>query len=196
MAKRSTFPPDPHPAKPRRKPITKTVRFEVFKRDGFTCLYCGAHPPAVILHVDHIHPVSKGGTSDPDNLATSCEDCNQGKSARLLSAVPQSLAQKAKQLREREAQIAGYRAATDAARVRQNRDIEAVENVFREVFGVTFTAQFKENMRRNFMQDLDVEDLIKHAWMACDRIDESEDAIRYFCGINWRVIRDDGRYRR
>jgi len=196
MPKVSTFPPDPHGKKPRRKSITKTVRFEVFKRDGFTCSYCGAHPPAVILHLDHIHPVSKGGTNDPDNLVTSCEACNQGKSARLLSSVPQSLAQKAKQIREREAQIAGYRAATDTARARENRDIEAIEDVFREVFGVAFTAKFKENVRRNFLQDLDVEDMIKHAWMACERIDEAEDAIRYFCGINWRVIRDDGRDRR
>lgn len=183
-------------AKPRRKPISKTVRFEVFKRDGFTCSYCGAHPPAVILHVDHIHPVAKGGTNDPDNLVTACEDCNQGKAARLLSAVPQSLAQKAKLIREREAQIAGYRTAIDAERLRQNSDIDAIEDVFREVFGVRFTVKFRENVRRNFLPALDVDDLVKHAWMACDRIDESEDAISYFCGINWRVIRGDGRHQK
>ena len=181
-------------AKPRRKPITKTVRFEIFKRDGFTCSYCGAHPPAVILHVDHIHPAAKDGTNDPDNLVTACEDCNQGKAARLLSAVPQSLAQKAKLIREREAQIAGYRTAIDAARVRQDGDLDKIEDVFRETFQVKFTVKFRENVRRHFLSVLDVDDLVNHAWMACERIDEVNDAIKYFCGINWRVIRNDGRF--
>ncbi len=30
--------------------ISKRLRFEVFKRDGFVCQYCGNHPPAVVLH--------------------------------------------------------------------------------------------------------------------------------------------------
>ena len=65
-----------------RKPIKKSVRFEVFKRDGFVCQYCGAHPPAVILHIDHIHPVAEGGTDDFDNLITACEPCNLDQEAR------------------------------------------------------------------------------------------------------------------
>lgn len=40
-----------------RKPISKKLRFEVFKRDGFRCAYCGKFPPAVILEVDHIEPI-------------------------------------------------------------------------------------------------------------------------------------------
>ena len=34
-----------------RKQISARIRFEIFKRDQFTCQYCGAHPPAVILQV-------------------------------------------------------------------------------------------------------------------------------------------------
>ena len=67
-----------------RKPIGKKVRFEVFKRDSFTCQYCGAKSPDVVLHVDHINPVSKGGKNDILNLITACEGCNQGKSDRAL----------------------------------------------------------------------------------------------------------------
>lgn len=44
-----------------RKAISKKTRFEVFKRDRFTCQYCGATPPGVLLHIDHIHPVAEGG---------------------------------------------------------------------------------------------------------------------------------------
>jgi hypothetical protein len=69
----------------KRKAISKKTRFEVFKRDSFKCQYCGKCAPDVILQVDHIHPVSKGGENDILNYITSCEDCNAGKSDRLLS---------------------------------------------------------------------------------------------------------------
>ena len=68
-----------------RKSIPKSVRFEVFKRDRFTCQYCGAAAPDVILEVDHIKPVSKGGGNDLLNLVTSCRDCNRGKTNKELS---------------------------------------------------------------------------------------------------------------
>lgn len=71
--------------KPKRKAIGDKLRFEVFKRDQFKCQYCGKAAPDVILHVDHINPVSKGGDNDILNLVTSCIDCNSGKSDRLLS---------------------------------------------------------------------------------------------------------------
>ena len=67
-----------------REPIKKSVRFEVFKRDNFTCQYCGGKAPDVVLHVDHINPVAGGGDNDIMNLVTSCEPCNLGKGAREL----------------------------------------------------------------------------------------------------------------
>lgn len=68
-----------------REPLSKKLRFEVFKRDGFACQYCGRKAPEVILHCDHIKPVADGGGNDILNLATSCIDCNSGKGARKLS---------------------------------------------------------------------------------------------------------------
>lgn len=62
-----------------RKPISKSLRFEVFKRDSFKCQYCGAEAPNVLLHIDHIKPVAGGGTNDLTNLITSCMPCNLGK---------------------------------------------------------------------------------------------------------------------
>lgn len=67
-----------------RKKIGQKLRFEVFKRDKFSCQYCGAKAPDVLLHVDHLHPVAKGGENDVLNLVTSCEECNSGKGACLL----------------------------------------------------------------------------------------------------------------
>jgi hypothetical protein len=70
--------------------LSKRIRFEIFKRDGFKCAYCGAPPTAGVLHVDHITPVAEGGTDDPENLVTSCPGCNLGKSAVPLThqAIP------------------------------------------------------------------------------------------------------------
>jgi hypothetical protein len=68
-----------------RKSISKKVRFEVFKRDNFTCQYCGRMAPDVVLEVDHINAVANGGTNDIMNLVTSCFDCNRGKGKRKLS---------------------------------------------------------------------------------------------------------------
>lgn len=64
----------------KREPISPRTRYEVFERDGYTCQYCGAKAPNVELHVDHIVPVSKGGTNDLSNLVTACAECNLGKS--------------------------------------------------------------------------------------------------------------------
>ncbi len=69
----------------KRKGISKTIRFEVFKRDSFTCQYCGKSAPDTVLEVDHIIPVSKGGDNNISNLITSCFDCNRGKSDKKLS---------------------------------------------------------------------------------------------------------------
>lgn len=68
-----------------RKAIPKKLRFEVFKRDKFTCQYCGRSAPDVVLQVDHIVPVAKGGKNEIMNLVTSCWDCNIGKGAKELS---------------------------------------------------------------------------------------------------------------
>lgn len=72
----------------RRKSTGKRLRFSVFHRDHFTCQYCGAQPPDVVLVCDHIHPVAKGGESTIDNLITACESCNAGKSDRSLEDRP------------------------------------------------------------------------------------------------------------
>lgn len=62
-----------------RKSISKKTRFEVYKRDKFTCQYCGRKAPDVILEIDHIEPVAKGGGNNILNLITNCKDCNSGK---------------------------------------------------------------------------------------------------------------------
>lgn len=68
----------------KRAAIPKSVRFEVFKRDSFKCQYCGAVAPDVLLVIDHIKAVAKGGDNDIMNLITACDPCNAGKRDVLL----------------------------------------------------------------------------------------------------------------
>jgi hypothetical protein len=66
-----------------RSKINQKVRFQIMARDKFTCCLCGSKPSPtsdVILQVDHVIPVSKGGKSEASNLMTLCKDCNSGKS--------------------------------------------------------------------------------------------------------------------
>ncbi len=60
------------------------LRWKILERDKFTCQYCGQHAPNVKLEVDHVIPVTDGGTDDPDNLKTSCYACNRGKSGLAI----------------------------------------------------------------------------------------------------------------
>jgi hypothetical protein len=91
----------------RRKDLSKRQRFEVFKRDSFTCQYCGESAPDVVLNVDHIIPVAKGGKNAITNLITSCFDCNSGKSDKLLSddSIAKKQLNQIKLIQERKQQI-------------------------------------------------------------------------------------------
>ena len=73
-----------HKNKPKkqRKHISKSIRHEVFKRDDYKCVECGASNKETRLHIDHIVPVAQGGSDELDNLQTLCEDCNLAKSDR------------------------------------------------------------------------------------------------------------------
>lgn len=58
--------------------ISGKKRWAVFKRDGYACVACGADSD---LTIDHIHPQSKGGGNQFDNLQTLCRKCNTKKGA-------------------------------------------------------------------------------------------------------------------
>lgn len=90
-----------------RKPLSKKTRFEVFKRDRFTCQYCGAKAPEAVLHADHIRPVVDGGDDSILNLITACAGCNLGKGARKLDdrSVVEKQRSQIEELEERREQL-------------------------------------------------------------------------------------------
>jgi hypothetical protein len=180
--------------------ITKKIRFEVFKRDGFTCQYCGNHPPEIILEVDHIHPVSKGGSDDINNLIASCFDCNRGKTNIELKKIPNSLSENKEILEEKEQQYLEYNKLLKKINKRMDKEIDQVEGVFREWFpNRILLDNFKKLSLKKFISKLGVFSVCDAMNLAClvikkkkDRYNMhlSDDTIKYFCGICWNKIRE------
>lgn len=72
-----------------RSLMTAKLRSLIKERDDYTCLYCSISvvaEPHLLLEVDHVVPVSKGGLSTEDNLQTLCWRCNRAKSNKILQA--------------------------------------------------------------------------------------------------------------
>jgi 5-methylcytosine-specific restriction endonuclease McrA len=68
----------------KRKSIKPSLRFQILKRDNYRCQMCGVTAKdGTTLEIDHITPVSKGGSNDASNLQALCRDCNAGKSDSL-----------------------------------------------------------------------------------------------------------------
>lgn len=70
--------------------INWRLRAKVLIRNNCICQMCGTSPakdPDVILHVDHIHPWSKGGETVEENLRTLCHKCNIGKNDMVIEKI-------------------------------------------------------------------------------------------------------------
>ncbi|MCU1400564.1 MAG: hypothetical protein JWN62_3673 [Acidimicrobiales bacterium] len=68
------------------------MRVSLFERDGWHCRYCGEVLTEATATLDHITPQWKGGSNEPDNLASCCLMCNSIKSGRTYEqAAPQLL---------------------------------------------------------------------------------------------------------
>lgn len=175
----------------KRQSMSKKLRFDVFKRDSFKCQYCGSTPPTVILEVDHIHPVSQGGKNCLDNLLTACFDCNRGKGAHLLSAIPESVTDRAALLAEKMEQVKAFARLVKSRKKMEEGQIDEVEDAFRIHFtGFGFSPSFRESVRI-FVQKLPAHDVSAYMHLACARVaGRRDDAIKYFCGICWKVIKE------
>jgi 5-methylcytosine-specific restriction endonuclease McrA len=57
-------------------------RRNIFKRDRYTCIYCGSQPGTEELTIDHVLPKSRGGLSSWENCVLACVECNKRKADR------------------------------------------------------------------------------------------------------------------
>lgn len=179
--------------------VTKRLRFEILRRDNHTCRYCGESAPDVKLTIDHVVPVSLGGSDDPTNLVAACPDCNAGKSSSIpdapLVADVESDA------------IRWSKAIATASDVQQQRDVEGqmfAQQFFDEMsdmivcnrqlkspkldaYGGTHGASRSVLIfRAQGLEMWDLTDAIRTA-MSDNRVSHG-DVWRYFCGICWRRI--------
>lgn len=177
--------------------VSKRLRYEILRRDNHTCRYCGATAPDVPLRVDHVTPVALGGTDTPDNLVTSCEPCNSGKSSTTVdSTLVANVSDDA--LRWADAM---KQAAEDLRRH------QTPKNEYRESFRKTWTGWTRKNgwkteraeLPDNWKGSLDTfyaaglpqevwPDIVEKAMTnPTVRIDNT---FRYACGIGWRMVKE------
>lgn len=177
--------------------VSKRTRFEVFKRDGFTCQYCGRTPPTVVLECDHVEAVANGGSDDEANLVTSCFDCNRGKSDVPLTTAAPGVRERLDREREIEEQVRQYNELLSERRRRQDDEIDEIGrywfNQFEEkrdayVFGVDRVPSI-----RTFLRKLPKTEILEAVDIAHSRkpVRSTDYATwKYFCGVCWKKIRD------
>jgi len=125
---------------------------EVFKRDSFKCVYCGrtAESDGVILVIDHIKPVDKGGENDIYNLVTACFDCNAGKGKRELSdkSVIEKQRKELEMLNVRHNQLQELKQWRDELAKLDECEIDYFNNELKRLYNHSLTEIGRKNVKR------------------------------------------------
>lgn len=176
--------------------MNQRTRFEIFKRDGFMCGYCGSRPPNVILEVDHILALSNGGTDDPENLITSCFDCNRGKSNLPLENKRVPLRFSAEVEKERLLQVQAYQSFLEEKTALFEQWFQRVSAAWITLDGEDATRLVisgeREQAVRRFLRRLPPEEIIDALHVAYERISPNRSdysRFKFFCGTCWRKIK-------
>jgi hypothetical protein len=173
-----------------RTPISKKIRFEVFKRHSFTCQYCSAKPPKVPLELDHIKPVCKGRNNGIDDLITTCLECNKGKTGNELISILQSILEKSEGKKIVLLHYKEYQKLLQKERLQTEKDIDSVEFTYSSVFSeYYFNVKFRISVKKfiNALGLCKVEEAMENS---CGKIYDKEKALAYFCGICWNKIKE------
>lgn len=164
--------------------VTKRTRYEVLRRDNHTCRYCGATAPNVPLRIDHVTPVALGGTDNPDNLVTACQDCNAGKSstspdASLVADVREDA------LRHAELTRQAYAVLVERMGSRDDYIEEWAEAWERGVL----PADWRNTISRWFEMGVPLELVTDAARIASTRTTVQDSGrFAYMCGIVWNQV--------
>ena len=169
--------------------LSKKIRFEIFKRDGFKCAYCGKAPPDVTLEVDHINPSSKGGKNDTNNLITACFDCNRGKSNIVLEKIPNSCSINLEILQEQQTQLVAYNKYLEQLNASKIGAAKEIDDVFHKYYpnrempleiAKVAIFRFLDHLPKQIIKDAMEKTCIKKM------------PLSYFCGICWNIIKEKG----
>lgn len=177
-----------------RKSLSKKSRFEIFKRDRFTCQYCGNQPPNVVLVIDHIEPVANGGSNDVMNLITSCEGCNQGKGATLLNNIPNRPDADAEwlEMQQEIAELKRYQLLKKKRDEIMSEIIVELSELWWNIIDNKYAPS--DNIIRNWLRIASpdqIEDAIRILATKKDYIDTMNNRIRYCSGILHNLTRQE-----
>lgn len=178
----------------KREGLSKKTRFEIFKRDGFTCQYCGRTSEESILEIDHIIPVSRGGTNDEMNLVTACFDCNRGKGNRELgNIIPRPDADmKYLETQQEIQELRRYKIAKDE----RDQLLFDISESLRETWASTFDTSYapKNSEFIKLLNKLPPTKIEKAIYITADRDNLSHDFYerwKYMCGVAWNLLREE-----
>lgn len=166
--------------------VGKRVRYEIFRRDDFTCRYCGQAAPEVRITIDHVLPTTLGGSDDPTNLVTACVDCNAGKGSTSPSE---------KLVADVSAEAMRYAQLTKAAwaaRVAQLSEIDDFIDEIGECIQFTKPRGWRSSIGHFYALAVPRE-VIDYAITKTDErlLDFTlNDPFRYMCGIVWNHCRE------
>lgn len=176
---------------------SKQLRFEVFKRDCFTCRYCGRKPPEVVLHADHILAWASGGATELENLVTACQDCNAGKSNRPLSALKDPLDLSVEGRAERLEQLKAYERQLSKEREYRDLVVERLMVAWCKRAGLhedeeeyTIVPEIVSGIVTFLKKNLTAGEILESMDIAFDRWGKSWRTEKYFFGVCWKKIRD------
>lgn len=179
-------------------PVSKKTRFEAFKRDKFTCQYCGRRPPDVTLEADHIVPVCEDGPDDLENITTSCDTCNRGKSGNPLDNVAPALdemqqLEALQEMAERRRAIERGIQERTALQKTEEAAIDKLEDWGVELFGEEWIQYASRNSLRTFLRKLDIQKIADAMEITSERLNHLHHSPnyhwKYFCGVCWKEIK-------
>ena len=172
--------------------LTGRLRFEILRRDGHRCHYCGATAEDAQLTVDHVIPIALGGADDPSNLVTACQSCNAGKAATSpTEQVVEDVDQRAEKWATAIARAAeiqnDHRESVE--RYVQQFDDAWCEWTFGDVAGGMRPPAWRSTVANWHDAGLEIDTLVALVDDVLPRGVPNGRIWRYFCGAAWNVLR-------
>ena len=170
--------------------ISKKIRFEVFKRDNFTCQYCGKKPPEVVLEIDHILPSSKKGTNEIENLLTSCFDCNRGKGDRKLTEPTEKIKINIGEIKEKSEQLEEFYKYQKTIEKLKEKQVKNIANYWSKLWNdKSYLSSHGENSIRQLLKRFSSLEIME-AIDISTRIKDDSRAFKYMCGVLWTKLKE------
>lgn len=174
--------------------VSRRLRYEILRRDDYSCRYCGGRAPDVQLTVDHVIPVTLGGSDEPGNLVAACTACNAGKSSvnpdqPLVEQVSADALRWAAAMRE-------------AASIQD--DSRYLVQSYRETFlnrwntwiygadqeQLPLPSDWPDSLEQFWRAGLEIEVVVEMVDRAGRSKVKAQDVFRYFCGCCWTTLRE------